>query len=100
MELVLLIEAKNYPKVKDKFLKDDSVSRASISFKEGSIIGKDDYYCYISGTEEQCRHVLELIKEDGIELAKEVTGKEKEEIINKIKEEEDKAVEGFGNILG
>lgn len=106
MELVLSIETKNYQKMKDILLKDDSVSRASIVFKEGGIIGKEGYYSYIIGSEKQCRRALDLVKlkdektGEVIELAKEVIGKEKEELINKIKEEEDKAIEGFGNIMG
>lgn len=105
MEVVLQIETKNYQKVKDVLLKDDIVSRASIVFKEGSIIGREGYYCYLSGTEEQCKKALELVKEKDektgeiIELAREASDKDKEELINKIKEEENKAVEGFGNII-
>ena len=106
MELVLQIETKNYQKVKDILLKDDSVSRASIVFKEGGIIGKEGYYCYISCNDDQYKRALELVKEKNektgeiIELAKEVVGKEKDELINEIKEEEDRAIEGFGNIMG
>ncbi len=103
MEIVLKMETKNYQKVKDILLKDDAVSRASIVFKEGSIIGKENYYCYLSGTDELCKRALELLKDkktgEVIELAKEVTGKEKDELINKIKEEEKRALEGFGNLI-
>ncbi len=52
--------------------------------------------CYISGLEEQCKKALELTKG----LIKEVKDKEKEEVINKIKEEENKAMESFGGIFG
>jgi hypothetical protein len=106
MEIVLQIETNNYPKVKDILFKDDSVSRASIVFKDGSIVKKEGYFSYISGSDEQCKRALELVKikdektDEIIELAKEVTGKEKDEVINKIKEEEDRAAEGFGNIIG
>jgi hypothetical protein len=106
MDIVLLIETQNYQKLRDVLLKDDIVSRASIIFKEGSIIKKEGYFCYISGTDKQCKKALELIKEVDektgkvIELAEEVKNKEKEEVINKIKEEENRALEGFGNILG
>ena len=105
MEIVLQIKTKNYQKVKDILLKDDSVSRASIVFKEGGIIGKEGYYSYIIGSEEQCKRTLSLVKQkdektgEVIELAKEVGGKDKEELISKIKEEEDRAIEGFGNII-
>lgn len=106
MEIVLQIETKNYQKVKEILLKDDIVSRASIVFKEGGIIGKNGYFSYISGSEEQCKKALDLVKEKDektgeiIELAKEVIGKDKEELINKIKEEENRAIESFGDIIG
>lgn len=104
MELVIEIEQKNLQKVKDLLLKDDTISRASIVFKEAkNLTGKEGIYCYISGSEEQCRKVLEKVKggktEESLEAVKEVTGKEKEEIIKKIKEEEEKALEGFGGIF-
>lgn len=105
MEMVLSMETKDYQKVKDMLLKDDIVSRASIIFKEAKILDKEGYYCYMSGLEDQCKRALELIKTKDdkgnvTELAKEVTGKEKEELIKKIKEEESKAMEGFGGIFG
>lgn len=97
MEIVLQVETKDYQKLRDILLKDDTASRASIVFKEGSIVSKKNcYYCHIAGTEEQCKKALELTKE----LVREVKDKEKEEIINKIKEEEKRAIEGFGDILG
>jgi len=96
MEIVLKMDTNNYQKVKDLLLKDDLVSRSSMVFKEGTIIGKEGYYCYISGTEEQCKKALEINKE----LVEEVEDNDKEEIINKIKEEENRAIEGLGNIFG
>ena len=91
-----MFEARNLQKVKDALLKDDIVSRASIVFKEGSIIGKQGYCCLVSGTEEQCKKATELSKD----FVKEVTGKEKIDFINKIKEEENRASEGMGGIFG
>jgi hypothetical protein len=97
METVLLIETKNFQKVKDMMLKDDLVSRASIVFKEAGAYGnKEGYYCYISGTEEQCKKALELAKD----LAKKVKKKERDNFISKIKEESEKANEAFGGIFG
>jgi hypothetical protein len=97
MEIVIQIESKNLQKVKDVLLKDDTVSRASIVFKEGkSLLNKEGYYCYISGTEEQCKKALELAKDS----AKEADAKDKKVVISKIKEEQDKAAEGFGSIFG
>lgn len=96
MELLLLIETRNYSKVRECLLRDDIVSRASLIFKEAKVFGGEEgYYCYASGTEEQCKKVLELTKD----LAKEIKNRKKEEIINKIKEEEDKANVAFGGIF-
>jgi len=107
METLLLIETKDLNKVRDILLKDEAVSRASLTFKEAkSLNEKEGYYCLVSGSEEQCKRALELVKikpEEGgetIELAKEVEDKEGEEVVKKIKEEEDKAMEGFGGIFG
>ena len=95
MEIVLTFESKNLQKVRDVLFKDDVVSRASIMFKDGSIIGKQGYYCYLRGTDEQCKKAVEISKD----LVKEVTGKEKGDLINKVKEEENKASEGMGGIF-
>jgi len=101
MELLLLIKTENYPKVKDILLKDDVVSRASIKFKEAKEFEKEGYFCYVSGLEEQCKKASEIIKdEEGNILAEEIKGKDKEKIINKFKEEENRAMEGFGGIFG
>jgi hypothetical protein len=106
MEILLSIEQKNLQRVKDILLKDDVVSRASIVFKEAKgLTGKEGFYCYISGSEEQCKKALEKVKMKNektgevTELAKEVGGDEKEEVVGKIKEEENKALEGFGGIF-
>lgn len=104
--MVISIEQKNLQKVKDLLLKDDVVSRASIIFKEAkTLTGKEGFYCYISGSEEQCKRALEKVKiEDKktgetIELAKEVSGEERDGVLRRMKEEEDKALEGFGGIF-
>jgi hypothetical protein len=108
MEIVLHMEAEKYEKMKNKLMKDDSVSRASITFKEAKGVdqAKQGYYCYISGTDEQCQKALSMIKaknpKTGEEFiyATEVTGEEKEKVIATIKEETDKASEAFGGIFG
>ena len=93
----MLIESKNLQKAKDLLLKDDVVSRASLTWREAKSFGfSEGYYIYISGTDEQVKGAEELTKE----LRKEVKDKEKEEVIRKIKEEQDKAMEGFGSIFG
>jgi len=97
MEIILLVEGKNFQKLKDALLKDDVASRASIVFKDSKIYGgKEGYYCQINGNEEQIKKSKEIAKD----LAKEVSGKEKDEFLKKIKEEEDRANEGLGGIFG
>ncbi len=96
MEIVLKFEAKNLNKIKDFLFKDDSVSRASMTFKDGSFVGEQGYYCYMSGRDDQCQKAVELTKE----LAKEISGAEKEKVISAIKEEENRAIEGMGGIFG
>jgi len=96
MEIVLWIETKNYGKVREILLRDPLVSLASITFREGKIMAKEGWYCYISGLESQCAKALELTKD----LAKEIKDREKEEVIKKIKEEESRATEGFGVLFG
>ncbi|MEM5790695.1 MAG: hypothetical protein QXP77_01450 [Candidatus Aenigmatarchaeota archaeon] len=96
MEVLIKFERKYLEKVKDALLKDDTVSRASVIFKEGKALGEEDCYCLISGLEEQCKKALELVKD----MTKEVKIEEKDKIIKKIKEEEEKANESFGFIFG
>ena len=101
MEVVLHVEGDKYIKLKEKLLKDEIVNRASIVFKDAKQFGKDSgYLCIVIGTDDRCERAKELAKdEEGNELAAEVTSEEKEEILKKIKEEENKAIEGFGSIF-
>lgn len=96
MEIVLHVASANMSKLKDVLSKDDSVSRASMTFRNGSMIGKEDYFCLISGTEEQCKKAIEISKD----LAEEADKKDAENFISKIREEEEKAAEGLGGIFG
>lgn len=98
MEIVIEIKKGNLQKVKEILLKDDIVSRATIVFKEAKILGFDNknYYCYISGLEEQCEKAKELVKD----IAKVIEDEKKDKIIEKIKQEENVAMEGFGGIFG
>jgi len=100
MEIVVHVSDSNYQKLKEKLLTDDIVNRASIIFKEAKQFGKESgYICIIMGTEDRLKRALELAKTVQSDV-KEITDKEKKEILRKIKEEEEKAIEGFGNILG
>ena len=95
MKVIYEVEKPKLQKVKDVLLKDDIVGRASVLFKDGNTLGLENkYYCYISGIEEACKKSEEIMKD----LGKKV--KEKEKILEKIKEEEERAIQGFGNIFG
>jgi hypothetical protein len=98
MEVVFKIKKQNLQKVKDLFLTDDVISRASVIFKESKSLGieKDEYYCYISGTNEACEKAKQLIKD----LGESVKKNEEKKIIDKIKQEEESAMSGFGSIFG
>lgn len=96
MDVVLQLESKDAQKVKDILNKDDLVSRASITFRDGSLIGKEGQFCRISGTDEQCRRALEITKD----IAKEADEKDAKNFIAKLDEEESKAGEGLGGIFG
>lgn len=96
MEIILFVSKKDFPNAKNMLLTNDTVSRASIVFKEASSLGYEEegYYCYVSGSEEACKEAKNITKKIA------TIPKNSKEIIKKIKEEEAKAAEGFGNIFG
>jgi hypothetical protein len=98
MEVVYFVERPNYAKVKDSLLADDVVARQSVIFKDAQAldIKKDGFFLKLSGSDEALQKAKEIIGE----LGKVVDKKEAEEVVNKIKKEEENAAEGFGNILG
>ena len=102
MELILHVDGNNYKKLQEKLLADEVVNRASIKFKDAKQFGKEKgYLCIVSGTEERVEQAKKLSEDkEGNKIALEITGEEKEGILKKIKEEEDKAIEGFGGIFG
>lgn len=105
MDMVLQMESANLSKVRDILLTDSKVNLASILFKDGKDFGVDGYVCYISGPDELCKRALEIVKVkdatgNEIELAKQLDDKKAKEIIQKVKEEEAKAIDGFGSLFG
>jgi hypothetical protein len=96
MDLLLFCKKENSKKLEEKLKKDDLVSGASIKIREASILNKDGFYFYLEGTEDKIRKAREL----SLGLAEEVLGNEKENVVRILKEEEEKAIEGFGAILG
>ena len=98
MKAVFFMGMENYSKAKNIVFADDMLARQSVNFREARALGlhKDGYYLEIDGPQEAIHRAKELLKD----IAKEVEHKEKEEVLHKIKEEEDKAAEGFGSLFG
>lgn len=95
MKLLIKVPTNKKAVVEEKLKSDDKISRASIVIKDGTVFGKaGTYYFLIDGDEE----VIEKVKQ--IPEIEEVKGEEEREILSKIEEEENKALEGFGSILG
>ncbi len=86
----------NSKKLEERLKKDDLVSGASIRIRDASIVNKEGVYFYLEGTEDKIKKAREISKD----LAIEVYGAEKENVLKILKEEEERAMEGFGLILG
>ena len=97
MKVVFFIEKENTNKVKD-IVNQDPIGRQSITFRDNIALGldKEGNYLLIDGAEEACKEAQEKLKD----LAEELKGEEKEEVITKMKELEESAMEGFGGIFG
>lgn len=106
MEIVLHVENVDaFRKLKEKLLADETVNRASVVFKDAKLYSqKAGNLIVISGTEDRLKAALDIAKAektaDGKPATAELKGKEKEEILRKLKEEEDRAIEGMGGIFG
>ena len=96
MDLLLFCKKENWKKLEEKLKKDDLVSGASIKIRDANILGKEGFYFYLEGTEDKMNKAKDLAKD----LAEEVKGEEKIKVVEILKKEEEKALEGFGAILG
>jgi len=95
MEVVLYVERGDADKLREILLKDELVSRANVVFRDASFLEKDGFYVRIIGSEEQCKKALELSKE----LAKEVSGEEKEKVLKALREEDEEMLSGFSGVF-
>ena len=98
MKAVFFIQMENYSKAKNIVYMDDVVARQTVNFREARALGfpKDGYYLEIDGPHEAIKRAKEILGA----MAKEAEGKEKEDVLHKIKDEEDRAAEGFGSLFG
>ena len=93
---VCLVKKENMRKAEEILKKDDIASRQSIMIRDAKSLGfnEDGFYFLIDGDEHGVNRAKELIKD----LAAETKNADK--VRKKIKEEEEKAAEGFGGIFG
>jgi hypothetical protein len=96
MDLLLFCKRENSKRLEEKLKKDDLVSGASIKIRDASIANKEGFYFYLEGTEDKIKKAREISKDLTIEVSLE----EKENIVKILKEEEERAIEGFGAIIG
>lgn len=77
---------------------EDSFARVGYKLKDGNAIGQNEKNCYlyIKADEEFLKKTEEKLKD----IVKECEEKTANEIIVKIKEEEEQATSGFGDIFG
>ena len=97
MDAVYFISREKFQDVENALLKDDVLSRQSLTFRNAAVFGsKEDAVCIkISGSDEAMDKAKELVGKDG----KLIEGKEKERILKQITEEEDAVAQGFGSIF-
>ncbi len=97
MEALYFVESSKFQDVENLLLKDDLVSRQSLTFRAAANYGlKDDgTLVRISGSDEGLEKAEELIGGKG----KLMKGPEKERILKLMKDEEDSIAQGFGTIF-
>ncbi len=89
MEKVFLIEKK------ELFLENEILKRNGFEFESSKTLGKEEKgFYFIFKAKEEFFKENEVFKE-----AKEITGKEKEEILEKFKDLEGDVISGMGNIF-
>ena len=96
MRVVFEVPSENKSKVEELLKKDDEISRGSITIRTaGSLdINEDCYFIILDAPEDKIDKAKELVKG----MAK--LYKHAEKVLDKIDEQENSAIEGFGNILG
>lgn len=84
------------PDIERVLLSDDTASRANIILKDAKLLlGREGTYIRVIGTEEQLKRVEELLKD----RARPVEGEELSQVLAKIREEDERALSGFGSIF-
>ncbi|MBI5347152.1 MAG: hypothetical protein HZB66_00935 [Candidatus Aenigmarchaeota archaeon] len=96
MREVFLVATENRRKAEELLKKDEIVNRGSITMRSAASleIKEDGYFIVVDAPEKAIKKAHELLK--GIA----VSYKNKEKVLGVIDEQENAAIEGFGNILG
>lgn len=96
MKEVLLVKAENKQKVEDILKRDNLVSRGSITIKSPSSleINEDGYFFILDAQPDVIKRAEELTSGLAVRY------KDAKRVIEKVEEQENNAIEGFGNILG
>jgi predicted nucleotidyltransferase len=77
-------------------LTDEVASKANILTKDAStLLGSEGTYIRVLGTEEQLKRVETLLEGK----ARRIEGDELQEVLRKLKEEDERALAGFGSIF-
>ncbi len=95
MKEVFLVESSKKEKAEELLKKDEEINRGSIILKSTSSLGIDEegYFIILDASEHLVKKAVTMLSG----LAK--AYKDKESVIAKYEEQENTAIEGFGNIL-
>lgn len=97
MEAVYHASSERANRIREALLRDEVASKASIVLKDaGMLTGGEGSYIWVVGTEEQLGRVSELIGGE----ARPLGGEELEKTLRKLREEDERALAGFGGIFG
>lgn len=96
MREVFLVSSENKSKAEDLLRKDDEIGRGSINLRSPSALDIDEegYFIIIDTSEERVKKAEHLLHD----IAKKYPHAKK--VLDKFDEQENAAIEGFGNILG
>ena len=95
MKEVFLVESAKKEKAEELLKKDEEINRGSIILKSASSLGMDEdgYFIILDASEHALKKAVAMLSG----LAK--AYKDKEKVLEKYEEQENAAIEGFGNML-
>ena len=90
----------NNPRDIDNVVRDDTISRQSITTRDAQALGLKGthFYVKIEGTDEAITKATEIVKET--DIGERLKEKDAKNIDDKLKKEEESASEGMGMIFG